>query len=63
MLELLTAADRHFTARNGEPGTAFGRLLAGAMKKWAYCGADQFDAGDYLTCLMKLLMNEKVHVV
>ena len=43
ILELLTAADRHFTARNGEPGTAFGRLLAGAMKKWAYRG-DHFDA-------------------
>ena len=31
--ELLTAADRQFTARNGEPGTAFGRVLAGAIKK------------------------------
>ena len=48
IFELLTAADRHFTARNREPGTVFGRLLAGAIKKWAYWSRDQFDAGDYL---------------
>ena len=38
-------------------GLLLGGFLQAPSKTGRTGGADQFDAGDYLTCLIKLLMN------